>query len=209
MADSKTEICNLALVHLNFGTAIGNIDTEKSAEATVLRRVYDTALKKTLRDFSFPFSRKFATLGLITTYGVDASHPTREWTYQYQRPSDSLMVRRILSVNRTDTHESRIPYLESYGSAGTVIYTDEPDAEVEYTIFVDDPTRYPHDFVMALSFLLAALSAPGLTGGDPFKLGDRAIRFYQMEISGAKANAVGGEQPDQEPETASIRARND
>jgi hypothetical protein len=60
---------------------------------------------------------------------------------------------------------------------------------------------------MALSLLLASLAAPKITGGDPFKMGERALRLYTSEIANAKVNALNEEQPDQEPEAGAIRAR--
>jgi len=197
----------MALVHLGVGTEIANVDTERSPEAAVFRRVYETALKQVLRDFAFPFSTKIAALGLITSLADDDTHPTLEWLYQYQVPSDSLMVRKLQSGIRTDTHESRIPYREAYGTSGTVIYTDQLNAIAEYTVYVSDPTRYPPDFDMAFSFLLAGLAAPGITGGDPFKKGERAMELYMRMNQQSRSNALNEEQPDQEPEAPSIRAR--
>src|SRR3972149_4434558 len=50
----------------------------------------------------------------------------------------------------------------------------------------------------AFSYLLASLMAPKLTGGDPFKLGVRALQLYQYEIFRAKAAAGNESQPEEE-----------
>jgi hypothetical protein len=206
MASSETEICNLALSHLGVGKEIAALETERSDEASACRRFYDTARDETLRDFAWPFATKIAALGLLTD-SDDDDHPTEEWTYQYQEPSDSLAFRKIQSGTRNDSRASRISYRKAYGEAGTVIFTDQEDAIGEYTIRVDDPQRYPSDFVMAFSFRLAALIAPRLTAGDPFKMAERSIRLYQLEISKAQASAFNEEQTDEDPDSEFIRAR--
>jgi len=198
---SSTEICNLALSHIGVGKEIANLETEKSEEAAACRRFYDTARDEVLRDFTWPFATVMATLGLIE------EDPNDEWSYSYRYPSDCLMFRRILSGQRTDTRDTRVPYKIAQDSSGTLIFTDQENAECEYTIREDDPLRYPPDFVLAFSFLLASYIAPRLTGGDPFKLGQRALQLYALQISKAQANAKNEEQPDIEPDSEFTRAR--
>lgn len=198
---TKAEICNLALSHVGVGKEIANLDTEKSQEASACRRYYDQARLATLRDFEWPFATKVAALGLVT------QNPTSEWGFSYQYPSDCLHFRRILSLRRNDTRQSRVPYRIVYGQAGNELYTDMQNAESEYTVNVEDPTRFPPDFAMALSFRLAAYIAPRLTGGDPYKLGDKALQLYTYEISRAKATAVNEEQEEEDPDSEFIRGR--
>jgi len=203
---SETEICNLALGHLGAGKEIANLETDRSQEAAACRRFYDDCRDATLRDFSWPFATKIAPLGLVTD-SEDDDHPTEEWTYQYQVPSDSLMFRKIQSGTRNDSRGTKVPYRLAYGDSGTVVFTDKEDAVGEYTIRVDDPLRYSSDFVMALSLRLASYIAPQVTGGDPFKMGDRALKLYEFEISKARASALNEEQPEQEPDSEFISTR--
>ncbi len=203
---SDTEIANLAISHLGSGKEILNLETERSAEALVCRRFFDTAREATLRDFPWPFATKFAALGLLTS-SEDDTHPNDEWTYQYQYPSDCLKLRRLLSGTRNDSRQTRAPYKMAYGDSGQVLFTDLENASAEYTLRVDDPGRYPPDFVMALSLRLASYIAPRMTAGDPFKLGDRAMRFYEYEISKAKATSANEQQDEEEPDSEFIRER--
>lgn len=198
---NQVDICNLALTHLNISKEIASMD-ERSQEAQALRRVYPTALEATLRDFEWPFATKFVTLGLVQ------NNPTTEWAFSYQYPSDCLHFRRILSGLRNDTRQSRVPYRLTYGAAGQEIYTDKECAQAEYTVNVQDESRFPPDFVLALSFRMAFLASPRLTGGDPFKLGDRAKGLYDIEISRAKATGANEEQEEQDPESEFTRGRN-
>lgn len=201
MASSTTAIANLAISHLGIGKEIANLITERSAEAQACRRFYETARDITLRDFSWPFATKINALGLVE------EDPNDEWGFSYRYPTDCLKLRRILSGIRNDTRQTRIPYRVTRDESGLLIYTDAEDAELEYTINESDVGRFPPDFVMALSFLLAGYVAPRLTGGDPFKLGNRALELYQFELSKARSSAANEEQPDDLPESEFIRTR--
>ena len=60
---------------------------------------------------------------------------------------------------------------------------------------------------MALSLRLAAYIAPRVTGGDPFKLGMRALELYAVEMSKAKKNASNEQKPGQEADNEFISGR--
>jgi hypothetical protein len=198
---SKVGIVNLALSHLGISKEIANIETEKSIEAETARRFYDTALEATLRDFPWPFAGRFANLGLVE------ETPTTEWNYSYRYPSDALYLRRILSGIRNDNRQARVPYKILSDSSGLLLYTDQETAEIEYTVRATDPQFYPSDFVVAFSFYLAHLMAPRVTGGDQFKLGDRAQQNYLLEISRAVSRSSNEQQDEEEPQSEFIRAR--
>lgn len=198
---TKVEIWNLALSHLGIDKEISG-EMEKSSEARACRRFDRTARRSTLRDFEWPFATKFVVLGLIE------KNPTSEWAFSYQYPSDCLHFRRILSGVRNDTRQSRIPYKLVSGDSGQEIYSDEESAQAEYTVDVEDTSRFPDDVVLAISYRLAAYMAPRLTGGDPYKLGDKAAQNYSYELSKAKATAVNEEQEEEDPDSEFIRARN-
>jgi hypothetical protein len=199
--DSSTEICNLALSHIGISKQIADLDSEKSNEGRACRLFFETSRDAVLRDFAWPFATKIETLGLVE------SAPNDEWDYSYRKPSDCLAERRILSGNRQDTQESKVAYRTAQDDTGLLIYTDKEDAELEYTVRETRVNLWPQDFCLAVSFRLAAYIAPVLTGGDPFKLGDRSIQFYNFELGKAQANAFNEEQPDSQEEAESIRIR--
>lgn len=198
---STTDICNLALSHLSVGTTIANVETERSTPALACRTFFSTARDATLRDFAWPFATKIADLQLVT------ESPNDEWDFSYRYPTDAVNIRRVLSGVRNDTSSTRVPFRVMYDVSGPVIYSDEESGEIEYTVRVTNVNHYPPDFVMALSLRLAAYIAPRVTGGDPFKLGERAMRLYQVEIARAEASAVNEAQGDIVPEAESIRVR--
>jgi len=198
---SKTEICNLAIGHLGVGKAIQNIETDTSAEANACRTFFEMSVEATLRDFSWPFARKFKALGLVE------ESPTTEWGYSYRYPSDCLSVRRILSGVRNDSSDSLVPYILAQDDTGILIMTDMGSAVIEYTARTENSMLYPADFVVALSYRLASFIAPKITGGDAFRIGERALAFYNLEIGKAGASASNEERKDNMPDTDLVRAR--
>lgn len=199
---SDTKIANLALSHLGVGKMISDLTTETgSQEAKACREFYAITRDLVLRGFEWPFATKFADLALVT------SDPTDEWSFSYRYPTDCIKFRRILSGYRNDTRQSRTPYKLTRDTAGKLIYTDMQDAMCEYTIHETNAERFSDDFVMAVSFRLAAYIAPRLTAGDPFKMGERALRLYTFEIAKAEVSAANEQQDEEEVESQFIRER--
>lgn len=199
---SKTEICNMSISHLGIGKEIASIDTEQSQEASACRRFFDSAKEATLADLSWTFATKFKTLGLIE------ENPTDEWTYSYRYPVDCLNMRRILSGNRNDTQGTRVPFKMAKDAAGRLIYTDQVDAQVEYTENIKDISLFSAEFNLAFSFRLASYMAPRLTGGDPFKMKQEMLAQYDLEINLAKKKNMNEETQDLPPESELISIRN-
>ena len=198
---SNTEIANLALGHIGVSKLIANLDTEQSQEASASRRFYDIALKEVLRDFKWPFATRIEALALI-----EAS-PNTEWDYSYRYPSNCIALRRILSGTRNDSRQTRVPYKIAFDASGRIIFSDESTASIEYTYYITDPSYYPSDFIMAFSHKLAALLAPQLTGGDPFKLGEKNEELYMYHLQKASKNAFNEQQDDEEVDSEFIRVR--
>lgn len=198
---TSTEICNLALGHLAVGKEISNLNTDQTPQAIACRRFYETALKKTLRSFAWPFATVFEPLALVE------ENPTDEWDFSYRYPTDCLFIRRIMSGTRNDTRQSRIPYKIGNDGQGRLIYTDKQEAEIEYTQYVTDSTVYPDDFILALSFCIAMYVAPSVTDGDPFKLGERAEMMFRVSLSEAMDASFSEEQSEEEPFSEFTRSR--
>jgi hypothetical protein len=201
VASSDTEICNLALGHLGVLTTIADLTTEQSAEAKICRRFYENTRDSVLRDFNWPFATKIDALALVE------SDPNDEWDYSYRYPSDCINMRRILSGIRNESPDQRIPYKIGRDNSGRLIFTDQDDAQIEYTMRVETIEEYPPDFVYALSYHLAMYIGPHVTKGDPFKIIDRCERMYSWLMTKAQAQAANEEQPDVLPESEFIRAR--
>lgn len=198
---SKVNIVNMAISHLAISKTVMNLETDDGQEAKVARLFYDTARKATLRDFPWPFATRIITAGLIE------EEPNTEWGFSYRYPTDCVYLRRILSGLRNDSRQTRSPYRIASDTSGKLIFTDQEDAEIEYTVNTDDPQFYPEDFTLAFSYYLAHLMAPRLTGGDQFKLGEKALELYRFEISRAVSRGANEEQIEEPPEAEWTRAR--
>lgn len=196
---AKLDICNQALSHLAVSTEVQDFDTEKSKEAQAVRRFYELARMKVLRDYDWPFANTVEFLALLAN-PPGLTQPTVEWTYAYRYPASAIAVRRILNqATRVDTVNSRVIYSIGRDSVGRIIYSSLATAQIQYTYNETDPERFPPDFVVALSFYLAFLIGPRVAGGDQYKLADRAYGHYQRALLEAQANAAGEEPSDNPP----------
>lgn len=204
MASNDYEIANLALRHLGIGRTMSAL-SDSTEEARVMNAFYATARDEVLRAFAWPFATKFAAL---TKVADNPSDIDQEWSISYRYPSDCLMIRRIITGDRNPDRQAREPYRIGRDGTGLLIYSDYASAELEYTFQETTVSRYPPDFVIALSYRLAAYAAPALTGGDPYRLIQRMEALYAAAVMRARANAQNEEQQEEDPDAEWIRARN-
>ena len=198
---SKTEMANLAISHLGQGKEIANIETEKSSEASTMRRYLPVVVEMFLKNFPYSFCNVTYTLDLVE------ANPNDEWDYAYRLPTDCLKPLRILSGLRNDSRQTRVPTHIGKDSQGGLIYCDQENAQLEYVQFVDDPSKYPVDVFLAMSYLLAGMAAPRICGEDPFKMGDKAMKMYQYFKGQADAADANDQQQEEPPEAEAIRSR--
>jgi hypothetical protein len=203
MTLTKTQICNMALAHLAISKELSNVDTTDATTpiGKACNLFYETARDKVFRDFLWPFATRVDALSLVQ------EEPSTEWRYAYRYPSDCKRIVRIVSGVRPETRSTRANYRVLADGTGRLIYTDKEEAELEYVMQLTDVTKWPEDFVMMVSLLLAFLIAPRVTGGDQFKLGARAYQAYAMAKAETTENAANEEQPD-EPGSDLLAARN-
>lgn len=210
-------ICNQALAHVAVDKGIASL-AEASTNAVVCARFYDTTRDEVLREFNWPFARRYVALTLVG--GTDTVPVTMDFQYSYRMPSDCLLPRRILTGNRMETADgdNRIPFAVGGDSTGGLIYTDAPviaastflpaQPQLEYTAEVTAEAMFASDFAQALAFKLAFYIAPALSqGGDSGKLGPRALELYQQTLSLAEARAYNGQVPDPVVDSVFIRGR--
>lgn len=198
---SEAGICNMALAHLGQSASITSLD-DATPDAQACARFYALCRDAVLRDFPWPFATTTALLGLV------AVQPSPVWLYSYRYPADCLRALQIPNgISRVLTPTTQVPWKEGIDATGKLLYTDQPNALLEYVVRVADPTLFPPDFVEALSYRLAAAIAPQVTGGDPFKLGAQAMQLYTFTLERAALNAANESQPDQPADSPSILAR--
>ncbi len=212
---SSTIIANQALRHIAVDKPIASL-TENSTNALTVSAFYDMVRDEVLRDFNWPFARRFATLALVG--GTTTVPVTMDYQYSYRVPADCIKPRRLLPGTRLDVRQTRWAFIIGGDATGKLLYTDFPvvDAtsttpqqpQLEYTAEVATETLFDADFTQAFALKLAFYIAPSLAqGGDSGKLGQRAFQLYQAIIAQAEANALNEQQPDASPESEFIITR--
>lgn len=183
---SDTQIANIALTRMGVDKAIANLTTEQSKEAALIRRIYEDERKYVLRDFPWPWASAYAEPGLV---GGSASEAVNgDWQYSYRYPPDCLFVRRIVraSKGREDPHPP--PFRVGRDASGRLIFTDETEIEIEYTVDVTDPEEYDTMFVSMLAWKLAAVAAPAMSRVKD--MSQTAMQMYEIDKTKAQSRAL-------------------
>lgn len=185
--------CNLALSRVGVSQQVTDlsvdedgIPAENSQEAVQLRLHYSEAIRATLRDFPWPFATKYAELTLLE--GTVNAPVNGDWTFAYRQPGDSVFDRRIVTERNGAIDPTPPPFGHGVDEDGGVIYANEPDAELEYTVrprcvaVLGDAL-----FVDAALWRLAAAIAPALsrmTDKVDYCMGqyDKAIQKAELVI---------------------------
>ena len=212
MAQTLTDISQLAVLHCGVSKPIGNVLTEKSIEAQACRTVADVARQTTLRAHPWLFAKKQVTPALVSGPNPMA---TPEWTYCYQAPGDLLHMFRFVSTRLTnDTRQSRIPYtIIGAPAAGYLIFTNWPGNFTNVPVLIEytwDNTNIPQwqaDFILAMSYYMAYLIAPVITRGDPYQMQQKLMALYDKAIVSASNTNADEEQRPEEPQSEFVRAR--
>lgn len=193
---SVVEICNMALGNVGVGQLIASI-SEGSAGAQRCRLYYENCRDQVLRDFDWPFARRYEALGLVE------ETPNTEWTFAYRYPSSGLAIRRILGVNRSEV--PRVPFAVGSDGTGKLIYTDASEAVARLTVQIIDSEQFDPIFVGALSYLLASRVGPGLARDA--KLVAASYQLYGEQLAAARAVAANEGGQDEPPDAESISVR--
>lgn len=188
----------MALGHIGIARSIANRTSERSEEAIQCNRFYEQARDEVLTAFPWPFATKYTELGLVE------EDPNNDWAYAYRYPSDCMYARRLVTVaGRRDGNPP--PFRIGQDSQGKLIYTDEADAVLEYTVSVTDEGRFDALFVKALSFLLGHYIAMPLSRVSGER--ERCYQYFQESVSQSKATSLNEGQQNEPLESEFVRAR--
>lgn len=132
MSISKTEICNKALTLVGANPIVSLTDDTQNAR--ILNRVYELSLKSILSEAPWVFALKRTLLA--------TSADSLEWyddddNYVYVKPNDLI---RAFRANDRDA---------IWKQFGEYIFSDTADLGLEYTYYLDQPTKYSTSFVEA------------------------------------------------------------
>jgi len=131
-----------------------------------------------------------------------------DWTYAYRYPSDCLFARRITEVAEGTQRRfdpTPIPFRVGRDENGLLIYTNEEDANLEYTM-IDCEDMWSDDlFLDAFTWRLAAKLAPGL--GRAEKTAQECLAAAELTIKVAATVAMNEGQQEAPGEAEWIRNR--
>jgi len=183
-------------------TVVNNIETDRSKEANAINLMFDDERDFVLRAFPWPFTTTYATLGLVG--GSSSARVSNDWHYSYRYPSDCMFARRLVTgLGRRDPAPP--PFIIGRDTQGKLIYTNEPDAELEYTGAVTEPEDFDALCVSALAWKIAAACAPSMSRIKG--MFEQCMEGYHVELSMAQAVALNEQQQEEERESDMISSR--
>jgi len=197
---STVEICNMALGHTGVQQTIASLD-EQSNEARACKRFYTQTVKEVLQKFNWPFATRYVLLAVVE------EAPNVEWAYSYRYPTSCEKVRRVIPSDITVDDNYRDPFVVASDSSGKLIYSNQLTAMAEITFSVTDSLLFDSMFVGAVSWRLASLIAPSLTGNNFKEVVTHTINGYKEAISAASTFAMNEGHVSTSPYSEIIQAR--
>jgi len=216
VADSEVQICNAALSRIGW-TALLNAAAPDIADAALELSTpqaeqcalwYPRARDATLRRYAWPFAT------LRTTLAVVAGETRSDWGFVYAYPGDALAVRFVTRaglrdpkpVDRAPTKIEAHKDPDTGDIIGKLILCDEAEAEISYTVRVENVATFDSDFEDALVWRLAADLARALP--KDAKLARSCMEWFEYSCRVAGAAAQNEETDDHEQPSEFERARN-
>lgn len=203
------QICNQALSRIGCAQTITSL-ADSRPEAVQCNLWYAQCRDAMLRDFRWPWATTYAALNQVS---ANTAAVNQEWVYSYRYPTDCLLIRRLLYLPdspvaltsqppvfplplmwRQDADPYPIPFEVGQDDDGKLIYTDQINAWIKYTVAVTDPTQFPQDFASVLAWRLATELAYSLATSDSRR--EYALKQYRDELATSRANALNEEQRD-------------
>src|SRR5438876_6571007 len=156
---SKTDVCNLALLCMGVSQSLTDADTDTSREAVSLRVVWDLERRFVLRDFAWPFARKYTTLAFVS--GTPAVPTNNDWIFAYAYPADALLIQRLVTcAGRQECSPPPFVIGRDGTSGAHMIFTNLPSAKAEYTVDVTNASEFDAELVYMFDWILAAVIGP-------------------------------------------------
>lgn len=182
MSFTKTKIYNLALSHLLLSRQVIDVDTDTvTNEVRTLNTFWETALNDTLRDLDLDSLSEEVQLELI-----EKLNDEQPWNYIYKYPSRCSFLRRLVSNYRIDNSSTHIPKKTATYNSEKVIYTNQEKAKAEI-IPEDINLEYINSSTaLAISYMLAYLSAPLIVGKGAITLKQQIQTDYLIAKSKAQ-----------------------
>lgn len=182
---SEVDICNLALSHLGDTATVSSINPpEGSAQSEHCHRFYPVARDSLLEMHYWNFSVRRILLASTTCDWT-------QWEYAYLVPSDVINFISVIPPDTADDYSVKFvptdsplfahnyspmvqtgryvpqPFtIETKADGSQILYTNQPNAILRYTAYVEDTTLFSPLYTMTLSWHLASMLAGPIIKGD-------------------------------------------
>lgn len=204
---SEVDIANIALSRLGNRANVTSLDPpEGSPEAAHCAIFYPIARDSLLEMHAWAFSSRRIPMALL------ASAPPSEWQYAYAAPDDVLRILAVTSNEASDDYSTGLqppyspfgapntetsfgvytpqPYVrESLADGSSVIYTNQINAVLRYTVRITDSTRFTPLFTDTLAVLLASYLAGPILKGDSGRRVGQSLRQEAKMMLGEAATS--------------------
>lgn len=195
---TTVSIWNMALGHIGAANVITDDSDAYSEEAAACRTFWDDVVRAVYAGKAWDFAKRRAALALVQ------AQPNDDWAYEYQMPDDCPRIIRLLTPGSQD-QEPSTPFERRWTGTRDVIWTDLEDAYIEFVDGTYPESRWPGDFVLAVSLLLGHFISPRVKGSAA-----TADALYQRYLA-MMNSTIGSQQTQQrrreDADPEAIRAR--
>ena len=176
---SDVDICNLAVGYLGDDATVASIDPpEGSVQAALCATFYPIARDALLEMHEWNFATR-------RSQPADLGSGWEQWLYGYAKPSSALKILAVLAPGDDDANGQPFK-IELNDDDAEVIYTNQEEAVVRYTVRVTDTARFSPLFVDALARLLASMLAGPVLKGETGTAASRAqFQIFRMMMGQA------------------------
>ena len=166
----------MALNHLGVTAPIATNSFDTDSRAIILNNYYETARDEVLKAFDWGFAVAYKDLTLATEISPNPKLP-----YVYDCPNDCVAARAIIDTLKGEEKKFEV----STSTLGNKSFlADIEHARLRYTKRVEKETLFEPEFVITLSYYLAALAGETITGQQ--KKADRCMQKYEWKLNKAK-----------------------
>ncbi len=220
MAASEVEICNEALSRIGQSLLLADtgLTLEEVAQSLQSPAAQQSALwyarsrDAVLRRFKWPFATRREALAVV------AGETRTDWLYVYGVPADCLAIRFVTLPGVRNPRPNQIPPsriearkappADGGGVIGKLLLCDQPNAELVYTMRVENVAAFDPDFEDALAYRLATdLARSVIRGVEGARLADVMSKAYEYAVRVAAAAALNEQSDEPEPNGEFLASR--
>jgi hypothetical protein len=201
---SKTGLANISLTRIGASKLLQNVDTQTGTLADAVKLLFPEESKFVLRDFPWPSATAYVALALVA--GTASVPANNDWQYSYRYPAGCVFVRRIVVANQGRNNPAPPAFRIGRDSQGKLVYTNEPNAEVEFTADISDsPEEFDAMMVSMLAWKLGASLAPSQSLIKEMAV--KCMEQYEIEKTKAQSRALNESQQEDPIESEFMRSR--